>query len=53
MMGMTTAWPDAEGSCPRRPAAYWLFETRMARATSEGVTPSCAILSGRSHTRIE
>ena len=53
MMGMTMAWPSAEGSCPRRPAAYWLFETRIARATSPGVTPSWAILSGRNQTRIE
>ena len=53
MIGITRDWPATVGSWPRRPAAYWLLLVRMARATSPGVTPSWAILSGRSQTRME
>ena len=40
--------PRGAGSWPILPAAYWSFCARIALAMSVGVTPSCAILSGRS-----
>ena len=41
------------GASPMRPAANCAFCSRTAAATSDGVRPSCASLSGRSQMRIE
>ncbi len=47
------ACPSGAGSAPILPAAYCAFCARITLATSDGVMPRRAILSGCSHTRIE
>jgi hypothetical protein len=48
----TTKAVSTDGSWPRRPTEYWVFVDRTARTTSAVVTPSAAIRSGLSQTRI-
>ena len=48
-----SAWPGGAGSAPTLPAANCVFCPRITVATSVGVMPSRAILSGCSQTRME